>query len=300
MHRHLGVIEMAQKLGKPTVFLAHSIGPFKTASEASMMRAALSRATLITVRERRSLDYVVQHLGISAERVKLAADVAFLLPPSAPRRIAALKRWLGLADAGYVTLAPSEGITSYSPASDRQAHDLAWTRTVERILAASDDDILIVPHVQEVRPASDDRRIASRIVEATGFNPRVRIASGELSASDFKGLIQGSRYLVGERMHACIAALSTAVPTIAIGYSVKARGIMEDMLGAELPLDELHVPIDRFVASEGLSAEIAAMAQRNDAIRERLNRAGHEARRLAEFNFVTLRDALAGEIKAAA
>jgi colanic acid/amylovoran biosynthesis protein len=300
LRRHLGIVKMAQALGRPTVFLAHSIGPFKTTSEARMMRGVLDRAALITVRERRTRDYLVGDLRVAPDRVQLTADVAFLLQPPPPARIDALKRWLGLSGSGYVALAPSEGITTFSSARDRQAHDHAWMRTIEYILETSNDDVLIVPHVQETRPAIDDRRIAGRLVEATGYNPRVRIALGEFSASDFKGLIRDSRYLVGERMHACIAALSTGVPTIAVGYSVKAQGIMEDLLGPRVSSDGLHVSVAQFVGAEGLRAGIETVTRSGDAIRKRLAATAAEAMRLAEANFVALRTVLDGRVKAAA
>src|SRR5262249_25954235 len=133
-------------------------------------------------------------------------------------------------------------------------------------------------------------------LDAVGYNPRVRLASGELSAGDFKGLIQGSRYLIGERMHACIAGLSTAVPTIALGYSVKAQGIMEDLLGSKVSDDGLHLP----VAADGLAREIDAITRNNAGIRQRLAEAAVQAKRLADANFVAMREALHGHVRAAA
>jgi colanic acid/amylovoran biosynthesis protein len=301
VRRFIGQMEIAQKFGRPTVFLAHSIGPFKTKTEVDMMRTVLEAATLITVRESRSRQYLIEDLRIAADRVRLTADVAFLLKPSDSNRVAGLKRSLGLGNSGYVAIAPSEGITSFSSsAKDRDAHDLAWLRTIERILSSSTDQILIVPHVQNVRPTGDDRRIASRLVEATDYNPRVRVAWGELSASDFKGLIQDSRYFIGERMHACIAALSTAVPTIALGYSVKAQGIMEDLLGAGASNEGLHVPVAQFVASDGLKDEIGRLTQNFEDVRGRLAEASVRAKELADANFVDMRRALNQGFKAAA
>lgn len=300
LRRHIGHLEIAQAFRKPTIFLAHSIGPFKTRAEVAMMRTILQRATLITVRESRTQTYIIKEFHIPADRVRLTADVAFLLTPSSPDRVAGLMRSLGLAECRYAALAPSEGITSFSSARDRDAHDRAWIRTIEQILSSSTDDVLIVPHVQNVRPTSDDRRIATRLVEATGFNPRVRVAWGELSAADFKGLIQNARYLIGERMHACIASLSTAVPTIAVGYSVKAQGIMEDLLGPDVTRDGLHIPVAQFVASGGIGEEIGAIANKREDIRQRLIQASGAAKRLADENFIAMRETLHGRIRAAA
>ena len=51
---------------------------------------------------------------------------------------------------------------------------------------------------------------------------------------------------IGARTHATIAAYSTCVPTLVLGYSVKSRGIARDIFGTEehyvLPVQELQDP----------------------------------------------------------
>ena len=41
------------------------------------------------------------------------------------------------------------------------------------------------------------------------------------------------RFFIGARTHATIAAYSTEVPTMVLGYSVKSRGIAKDLFGRE-------------------------------------------------------------------
>lgn len=48
-----------------------------------------------------------------------------------------------------------------------------------------------------------------------------------------KYIISKCRMFVGARTHATIAAYSTCVPTLVVGYSVKARGIARDLFGTE-------------------------------------------------------------------
>ena len=51
---------------------------------------------------------------------------------------------------------------------------------------------------------------------------------------------------VGARTHATIAAYSSCVPTLVLGYSVKSRGIARDLFGNEenyvLPVQSLQEP----------------------------------------------------------
>ena len=53
------------------------------------------------------------------------------------------------------------------------------------------------------------------------------------NAMELKGYIARCRFMVVARTHASIAAYSTQVPTLVVGYSVKARGIAKGIFGTE-------------------------------------------------------------------
>ena len=46
-----------------------------------------------------------------------------------------------------------------------------------------------------------------------------------------KWVISQCSYFIGARTHATIAAYSTGVPTLVLGYSVKSEGIAQDIFG---------------------------------------------------------------------
>ena len=70
---------------------------------------------------------------------------------------------------------------------------------------------------------------------------------------------------IGARTHATIAAYSSCVPTLVVGYSVKARGIARDLFGTEdkyvLPVQKLARREELIEAFEWLKAEEITMAQ---------------------------------------
>ena len=53
----------------------------------------------------------------------------------------------------------------------------------------------------------------------------------EHNCMEMKGFIARCRFFVGARTHATIAAYSSCVPTLVVGYSVKAGGLQRDLLG---------------------------------------------------------------------
>ena len=54
--------------------------------------------------------------------------------------------------------------------------------------------------------------------------------------------------MIASRTHASIAAYSTRVPTLVVGYSIKAQGIAQDLFGTTdhyvVPVQSLRTPYD--------------------------------------------------------
>ena len=91
--------------------------------------------------------------------------------------------------------------------------------------------VLLVPHVVEEN--NNDYDFMKPIFEKFEHTGRIAILPSDLEARQYKGYIAGTRFFVGARTHSTIAAYSSGVPTIALGYSVKARGIAKDIFGEE-------------------------------------------------------------------
>ena len=99
--------------------------------------------------------------------------------------------------------------------------------------------------------------------------PRVFLLPDRLNAMQYKGYVKRLSGLVAARTHVSIAAYSTFVPTLVIGYSVKARGIARDLFGEEaghlLPAQELSGEAELIAAYD-------ALMKRGNAEREQLQR----------------------------
>ena len=92
-------------------------------------------------------------------------------------------------------------------------------------------NILFIPHVFWAN--QDDRIIVTLVADYFNFNPRIFILdSDSLNYCQIRYVISKCRYFIGARTHAVISAYSTCVPTIALGYSIKSKGIAKDL---ELP-----------------------------------------------------------------
>lgn len=98
------------------------------------------------------------------------------------------------------------------------------------IVEKTDLNIALIPHV--VWDASDDRKVLKKLYKEFHDNERV-ILIDDCNCMELKDVIARCRLFICSRTHASIAAYSTGVPTIVLGYSVKARGIARDIWGTD-------------------------------------------------------------------
>lgn len=114
---------------------------------------------------------------------------------------------------------------------------------ISYILKNTDSFVALIPHV--VWASNDDRTVLRKLYEDFDRDPRL-VLVGDHSAPELKYIISKCHMFIGARTHATIAAYSSCVPTLVVGYSVKARGIARDLFGTEenyvLPVQQLTNP----------------------------------------------------------
>ena len=103
-----------------------------------------------------------------------------------------------------------------------------YKRLIDHLITNSDMQIALIPHV--VWEHNDDR-VPLRLLYDKFKNTGRIIFIEDHNATKLKSIIAKCRFMVAARTHASIAAYSTQVPTLVIGYSVKARGIATDIFG---------------------------------------------------------------------
>jgi colanic acid/amylovoran biosynthesis protein len=171
---------------------------------------------LITVRE--SLSYeVLKNYGISAVQV---ADPAFLLNKKE------LPLPKGFVEGNTVGINISPLINDYENGDSIAFNN--YVKLIEYILSETDMSICLIPHV--VWEYNNDRKPLNSLFEKFKDTNRV-ILLEDHNCEELKGFISRCRFFVGARTHATIAAYSTCVPTLVVGYSIKSRGIATDLFG---------------------------------------------------------------------
>ncbi len=139
-----------------------------------------------------------------------------------------------------------------------------YKKLMEHILTSSDYSIALIPHV--VQSNNDDRQVLSKLYEDYKGNDRV-ILFEDMPCRKLKYIISKCRAFVGARTHATIAAYSSSVPTLVVGYSVKARGIARDLFGTE---ENYVLPVQALARPQELINAYEWIMEREQEIRVRL------------------------------
>lgn len=120
---------------------------------------------------------------------------------------------------------------------------------IDYIILNTQRHILLVPHV--LWEGQDDRIIVNNIASAYTNTGRVHVLdTDKYNYCEIRYIISKCRLFIGGRTHSVISAYSTCVPTIALGYSIKARGIAKDLgLNSKLVVDCVNYKGGELLAS---------------------------------------------------
>lgn len=137
---------------------------------------------------------------------------------------------------------------------------------IETILERTDMGVALIPHV--IWDDSDDRIPLLQLYERYKESGRVLLIENQ-SCSSLKYVISQCRFFIGARTHSSIAAYSSYVPTLVVGYSVKARGIARDLFGDE---EKYVLPVQTITRKDDLLEKFGWILQNEDLIRKQLIR----------------------------
>ncbi|MFC4320711.1 polysaccharide pyruvyl transferase family protein [Litchfieldia salsa] len=122
---------------------------------------------------------------------------------------------------------------NFSPLVQKKntSSEVAVRDLINHILDNTNMTIALTPHV--IDEGNNDYEVLYKYYEEFKSTSRVIILPDNLNATQYKGYISRMRFFIGARTHATIAAYSSCVPTMVLGYSVKSKGISKDIFGDE-------------------------------------------------------------------
>ncbi|HEY9825444.1 MAG TPA: polysaccharide pyruvyl transferase family protein [Stenomitos sp.] len=234
-------IYFACKFNKIVTLAPQSIGPINSRIGKLLVKSTLSKVDLICLREKISYYFTKDVLDIPQNKLVLTHDMAFFLKSSVGLDknyyIQKVKD-----DLNFDLTKPFVGLSviswsfpqSQDPISARQKYIQNLAILCKLIIDNLSMPVLIINQVNEDLPAT--------------LELNAQVSSGLFFYDHhfrdlhfLKFIISQSSVFIGSRFHSCIFSLMSQVPTIAISYLPKTRGIMQ-----ELNLSERVHEIDAF------------------------------------------------------
>ena len=214
----------------------------------------LTHYNLIVARESITYEAVKQ----VQENTILAPDPAFFMEPKA----CSLDDRLRTGDVIGINISPMI-------ISSEKTHGIAYEnykQLIHHILSETNATIALIPHV--VWTSNDDRKVLQQLYNDFKQDPRLVLVEDH-TAPELKYIISKCSLFVGARTHATIAAYSSYVPTLVVGYSVKARRIARDLFGTE---DGYVLPVQELQTSEQLKNAFIPLYENRNVIADKLRK----------------------------
>ncbi len=241
--RHLRAMLAPKRLtlacGVPLVLLPQTYGPFTRSASRRAAASILRSCRLAWARDEGSLSVLHDLLGSEFDpaRHRSGVDVAFGLEVRAPSRTLPepLTDWIDERRGSPAVGINVSGLLFNDPEAPRKyGLGADYARAMRLLLAEflrrTDARVVLVPHVLPPSGSLESDGVACRALrESLTADERVRVATlpEGLDASETKFVVSKLDWFSGARMHACIGALSSGVPTGGVAYSPKMRGVFE-------------------------------------------------------------------------
>lgn len=183
---------------------------------------------------RESISYNELKKYISEDKLLLTPDTAFSLDIEKVK----LDDWYHNREVVGINMSP----TVIGKENPKQRLE-TMIQFIEYILKNTKYSVSLISHV--TIEDSNDYETLSKIYEHFKNNDRVFLEKDSYNCNQVKYVISKCKLMVVARTHASIAAYSTCVPTLVLGYSVKSKGIATDLFGTSdnyvIPFHQLTI-----------------------------------------------------------
>jgi len=219
MKRVLWLKYLTHLAGTSLVLAPQTYGPFTNPVSRGLARASLNMSALVCARDKASVAHL-RDIGLTRD-VIVASDVALRMRKVETRLPPATRPRVGLNVSGLMMSGGYHGTNQFGLSVDYPA---LMDRVISALLAHPEQpEVHLIPHVIcPDMPVEDDVAALRALAED---HPDVHLAPAFETPSEAKGYISEMSYMVGSRMHACIAALSTGVAVMPLAYSRKFSGL---------------------------------------------------------------------------
>lgn len=273
--------------GIPTVSFTQTYGPFESTAARLAAQFSLRAANLLYVREPQSAA-ILDAVGLSGQYT-LYPDVAITLPPDPVDQVAIDDRSRQFMEKPFIGVSISKKVVREELRKKLPARYRSMMTDLLRWLLDQGHRVLLVPHVYTpYAPNDNDYELIEQVhaeLKAQYAPDQFHMITQDLPPESLKTIISQSHIFIGSRYHSLVAALSSGVPSLSVGWSHKYQGLL-GLFGLEhyatwaehITENEL-----RALVGELLDQRDLLVTQIRDRLPEAQARVGESVRRIAEL-----------------
>jgi len=232
----LAKLFVAILFGKKTLIYANSIGPVNTSINKLLIKTVFKQANIITVRDLKSKE-ILKSFGVK-QYIHVTADPAFALKPLEVKTgqsalenekienkyiIIFLRHWFDTHP-----LIPVRYCVTYDIRSKKDK--LKWNNLINKLVKVVnwinkelDLDVIFVAMCPD-----RDNKPANAILQKVRKKTRNKSLNKFYKPQEIIGMIKHSELTIGMRLHSIIYSIIAEKPFIALAYSQKVWGLLDD------------------------------------------------------------------------
>ena len=222
----------ANKFKKPFTYFIQSFGPFEDWRVRLFAKHDFAQADFIPARGMESAK-LCKSIVKNQDKVYDFPDTAIMLPTTNSRWLSDYLSEIKFSEKNYVVLSPSAVIYNL-PARMGGCVGKLHVRSfclIAKKLLSENKFLLFLPHMYSSNKKECDREVCRKVIKdlKASFKPDSKfwLVEEDLDVWQAKGLISKAQLAIVSRYHALVAAVSTGVPAVTVGWNIKYRDLMK-------------------------------------------------------------------------
>lgn len=214
---YLGVVKIAQLMGKKVCVAYQGMGPLNTKLYRKMTRKTLNKKSvkLVAMRDKQAFDYA-KEMGIKEEKMMLSSDMIFMMkPPAKERCMKIIKDNVHNYKEGEVLIG-----FSIREWRDKDRTDL-FAEIADKLVEKYGARIVFFPFHKP-----KDAEISKIVMHKMKHENSAVLMPNRYLPSEILGAMGYMNVNIGVRLHALIFSILRNVPTIGISYEPKVDGFL--------------------------------------------------------------------------
>jgi polysaccharide pyruvyl transferase CsaB len=238
----------------PVMIYAVGAGPLKEPLVQEHVRTALNKVDTLTVRDRRS-QQILEESGVQRQ-ILVTADPALLLKPE-PIEYQRLRRE-GFSGKKHIVGMSVREVGAAAPDLQEEHYHGLLANAADYMIERFDADILFIP----MEPRTFDLQHSHAVMARMLRPQRASVLQGTYTSGQLLAIIRRCEFVVGMRLHFLMFSAIQGVPFVALPYSPKVAGFLDDM--------HMEMPPINYVNEGRLLAYIDRSWDQRDEIRTQI------------------------------